>query len=191
MVDLQRFGINSYISFNLQNIFLYGNDVSSMEMIYNKSKILGISIVGISIILTIIIISLSQTVLRYGEELHKLCPLPVEVCPIKRGELPTESVLGFTTLAVLLGIGLYLLLIKPKKEIKETEKFRKMLKSLSGDEKKIYEIIMKEDGTIFQNDLVLKSGYSKVKVSRILDRLEVKGLVERRRRGLVNLVILR
>jgi len=165
--------------------------VISYLKIYNYLRILGIIIVGIAISLILILMSLSQTVIKYGEELHKNCPLPVELCPFKRGALPTESIVGFIAIAALVCIGLYLLFIKPKEGSQDVERFKRIVKGLHGDEKKVYEIIMREGGSIFQSDLVLKSGYSKVKVSRILDRLEVKGLVERRRRGMANLVILK
>ncbi|RLE76927.1 MAG: transcriptional regulator, partial [Thermoprotei archaeon] len=35
------------------------------------------------------------------------------------------------------------------------------------------------------------TGFSKAKVSRILDKLEAMGLVERKRRGMSNIVLLR
>ena len=46
-------------------------------------------------------------------------------------------------------------------------------------------------GTIFQPDLADKTGFSKVKVTRILDRLEGKQLIERKRRGMTNVVVLK
>ncbi len=65
----------------------------------------------------------------------------------------------------------------------------KIVRTMKPEEKKIYNILNGAEGAIFQAELVEKSGYSKVKVSRILDRLEGKGLVERKRRGMTNIVI--
>jgi uncharacterized membrane protein len=65
------------------------------------------------------------------------------------------------------------------------------LKSLQDDERKVYDLIVNAEGFMFQNDLIEKTGYSKVKVSRILDKLEMKGIVERRRRGMANIVVLK
>lgn len=65
------------------------------------------------------------------------------------------------------------------------------IKSLDAEEKKIYQLLENSDGTIFQSDLVAKTGFSKVKVSRIIDKLETKGIVERRRRGMANLIVLK
>lgn len=63
--------------------------------------------------------------------------------------------------------------------------------ALEPDEKKIVEILQEEQGSAFQSDVIKRLGYTKVKVSRILDRMEQKGLVERKRRGMANLVVLR
>ena len=62
---------------------------------------------------------------------------------------------------------------------------------LEGHEKKAYGIIKGSDGSILQADLIMRIGLSKVKVTRILDKLERKGLTERRRKGLKNIVLLR
>lgn len=60
---------------------------------------------------------------------------------------------------------------------------------LSPDEQKVAAIINSSGGSVFQSDIMKKTGYTKVKVSRVLDRLEQKGLVERKRRGMANLVV--
>ncbi len=66
----------------------------------------------------------------------------------------------------------------------------KKIPQLIGDEKIIYDEISKER-SIFQSTLVEKTGLSKVKVTRILDKLEGKGIIERKRRGMTNMVILK
>ena len=59
------------------------------------------------------------------------------------------------------------------------------------DEKVIVKAIEDADGTMFQSDVVEKTGFSKVKVSRILDKLEGRQVLERKRRGMTNVVVLR
>ena len=44
---------------------------------------------------------------------------------------------------------------------------------------------------MFQSDLVEKSEFPKAKVSRILDKMEARGLLERKRRGMANAVVLK
>ena len=65
------------------------------------------------------------------------------------------------------------------------------LSSLDAEEKLMYNTILEAEGTIFQSELVDKLNFQKVKVTRILDKLEGKGLVERKRRGMTNVVVLR
>src|SRR3989338_5578632 len=48
-----------------------------------------------------------------------------------------------------------------------------------------------KDGSIYQSELIRESGLSKVKVTRILDRMEGKHALTRQRRGMTNIVVLR
>ena len=61
-----------------------------------------------------------------------------------------------------------------------------VLKVLDPDEKKVYEIVLR--GKTTQNKIVREVDMSKAKVSRILSRLESRGLIKRERRGRVNIV---
>jgi hypothetical protein len=71
------------------------------------------------------------------------------------------------------------------------DKWAEHLKQLTGDEKKVYETVVEAEGVMFQGELVEKSGFPKAKVSRILDRMEARGLIERKRRGMSNAVVLK
>ena len=66
-----------------------------------------------------------------------------------------------------------------------------LAKLTNPDEQKIVSLIIEEGGTIFQSQLVDRSGYSKSKVSLILDRLEAKKIVERKRHGMSNAIVLK
>ncbi|HPR41790.1 MAG TPA: MarR family transcriptional regulator [Candidatus Methanofastidiosa archaeon] len=63
--------------------------------------------------------------------------------------------------------------------------------SLGGQEAMIYDLLISSDGIMLQSDIVSALNISKSTVSRILDLLESKGLVEKRRRGMGNLIMLR
>lgn len=65
------------------------------------------------------------------------------------------------------------------------------LSELDSDEKKIVAFLQERQGSAFQSEVIKLTGFSKVKVSRILDQMEHNGLVERKRRGMANLVVLR
>jgi uncharacterized membrane protein len=62
------------------------------------------------------------------------------------------------------------------------------LRLLSGDERTVFRAILDAGGEIFQKDVVNRTKMSDAKVSRVLDRLEEKGLVTRERHGMSNKV---
>ena len=64
------------------------------------------------------------------------------------------------------------------------------LSQLKPEEKQILKLVQ-ENKAIFQSDIIDKTGFGKAKVTRIIDRLEGNGLVERKRRGMTNVVVLK
>ena len=93
---------------------------------------------------------------------------------------------------------IYLLLVGKNEVVSKGEtslmkgNWDKILKRLTNtDERKIVQLIIDEGGTIFQSQLVDKSGYSKSKVSLVLDKLEARKILERRRHGMSNVVVLK
>lgn len=59
---------------------------------------------------------------------------------------------------------------------------------LDGDERKLLRAIVESHGAILQRDLVRMTAFSDAKVSRLLDRLQERGLVVRERQGMTNRV---
>jgi len=94
-------------------------------------------------------------------------------------------------------IGLILIFSKEServvvKTIKEKSKKKKLdLNGLDSDEKKVIELLQKESGGMFQASLMEELDLGKVKITRLLDKLEAKQFIERKRRGMNNLVILK
>jgi len=70
------------------------------------------------------------------------------------------------------------------------KRWESIAKTLKEDEQKIYTAII-EEGIIAQSEIVEKTGLPKSNVSRALYMLESKGFVERRRRGMGNIVLLK
>ncbi|MFQ6127551.1 MAG: helix-turn-helix transcriptional regulator [Thermoplasmata archaeon] len=62
------------------------------------------------------------------------------------------------------------------------------LKLLPGGESRMLRLIFDAGGQILQKDLVDRGAFSKAKVTRLLDKLEHRGLIVRERRGSTNLV---
>ena len=65
------------------------------------------------------------------------------------------------------------------------------MKKLDEHEKKVIELLQRNEGSMYQSDIIKDTSFSKVQTTRILDKLEGKHFVERKRRGMTNIIILR
>jgi len=156
-----------------------------------RNKHAGCLIVGIAFLIGFIVFSFNRAMTNIVNESCSHGP----GCPMWGTiEFQTNISVGIITFVAL--IGLYFIFfsrdvekIKPKKIDKE--EYEKVLKTLDEGQRKVLEKIIDEQGTIFQSELVEKTGISKVKVSRILDKLEGKGLIERRRHGMANVILIK
>lgn len=113
-------------------------------------------------------------------------------CPMQT-TLTNQKVISYSLMGVFFIAGLYLILFGKDQDLPEGHKQRKLSKNivLDEDEKKIIAVVSEGEGSAYQSDIITKSELSKVKVSRILDKLEGKGVIERKRRGMTNIVILK
>lgn len=108
-------------------------------------------------------------------------------------QIPIYLVLAIlSSLGVFVGCTTYYLLSKQyKKEHKKNiESTKKTLDFLPFDEKRTISIIIESEGKSTQSFLVSKTGYTKVKISRIITRLEAKGILEKHKNGMTNIVSL-
>jgi len=110
-----------------------------------------------------------------------------DTCPMW-GTIDFQTNVSIAIIVFVILIGLYFFFV-PEQKMKESKKL--MPRNLDSEEKKIISIVEKYDGSMFQSQIVEESAYPKAKVTRILDRLEGKNLVERKRRGMTNIVILK
>lgn len=151
----------------------------------------GLSLIVISIALFFIMASVTDKLNQY---IHASCTHPEgEVCPMS-SQLPVQSYAGFSLDFAIGAFGIFLLHKSRQARRMASEKtqdFKKSLKELDADERKVYETIAGSDGVVFQSDIVEKTHFPKVKVTRLLDRMEHRGLVERRRRGMSNIVLIK
>ena len=69
--------------------------------------------------------------------------------------------------------------------------YAKILPTLKDDEQKVFKAVLEFDGIIAQSELSGLTGVSKSNISRALDLLESRGYVERRRRGMGNIIVLK
>ena len=108
------------------------------------------------------------------------------------GSITFHTNLTIALTIIVLLIGLYLVFFGEKIKQEKKQKTKTTIpKNLEPEEKQIMQIIIKENGTMFQSKIVEETKLNKVKITRILDKLEGKGLIERKRRGMTNVVILK
>lgn len=157
-----------------------------------KNKYVGLLMIGISIIIGIIVFLFNNaltTIVNASCTHGTSCPM--------YGTINIQTYISLSLVGIIIIIGVILLLSKEErqiivKKVKEKKQPKKIdVARLDKDEKVLVKIIADAQGTIFQSELVEKSGFDKVKVTRILDKLEGKQFIERKRRGMTNVVILK
>ncbi|MFH1307980.1 MAG: MarR family transcriptional regulator [archaeon] len=155
-----------------------------------ENKHVGSLILGIAIVMAILVL-MFNTVLK--DNLDLTCSHG-PTCEMY-SSLKVQTWISLSIVAVVAIIGLVIMFSKPKEKIifkKVKEKSKKIdLSKLDKDEKKVIELLQQEGKAIFQASLMEKLEIGKVKATRLLDKLESKGLIERKRRGMNNIVVLK
>lgn len=151
-----------------------------------SSRYAGIVVLLLSVALFFLFNTFTQ---QAKASLETSCGCAPGSCPMAEN-LPVPSYVGYTITLLLALTGVFLLLKGEQPSVPRKD-WSKNLKALGLDERKLYQMVIDTEGVMFQSDLVEKSGYTKVKVSRLLDRMEAMGLLERRRRGMTNIVVLK
>jgi uncharacterized membrane protein len=171
-----------------------------------RNRYVGMIVVGISLLIGFLVWLFNKSLSDIVNDSCSHGP----TCPMW-GSIKFETSVGLGLMVFVVVIGLYLIFfakdepqivkevthevkivkeqVKPKKLDKEH--YKKVLEKLDNDERNVLEKILSNEGSIFQSQLVDDLGYTKVKITRILDRLEGKALIERKRRGMTNIIILK
>jgi len=162
-----------------------------------KNRIVGSMIVIIALLIGFIIYSFNMAL---TDIVNASCSHGSDCAMWGSIEFQTNMSLG--VMVFVLVIGIYLIFFgdekrKPGEEAvkrvnKEItlEEYEDVLKELSADERTVLKKLIQEKGTMFQSDMVEKTEFPKAKVTRVLDKLEGKKIIERKRRGMSNVVIL-
>lgn len=141
-----------------------------------ENKHVGFLVIGMAVLL-IVIILLYHEALSGNISIHQ------------------QTYLCLAIVGVLIIMGFILIFTKPTERIiikKVKEKRKKPdLRGLDRDEKKVVRLLLEENGTMFQATLKEKLDIGRVKLTRLLDKLEAKQLIERKRRGMNNIVVLK
>jgi uncharacterized membrane protein len=163
-----------------------------------ENRYVGFIVLGTAALMGLIIFLFNRTLTNITQA---ACTHGPE-CPMWQS-ISLQTSISLVLMGVILIIGLYLVFSdkidkiffkhKSKTESKQIPKpdYTKVLATLSIDEKNVFEKLVDAQGSLFQTELVEKSGFNKVKVTRLLDKLEGRNLIERKRRGMSNIVILK
>jgi uncharacterized membrane protein len=162
-----------------------------------KNKNVGYLIVGIAILILIVIIIFNQGMTSIVNETCSHGPSCTMYTTIK-----TQTYLSLSVAGLVLVIGLFFIFskenekivyrqIRPLGKIEPKQFDKKSLQNLDKNEAKIMNLLLENKGNMFQSDMIEKTNLNKVKVTRILDSLEAQGLIERKRRGMTNIVVLK
>lgn len=160
-----------------------------------ENKKVGYLLIGIAVLLVGIVFLFQNALLKINAA---TCTSPDHSlsCPMNAG-ITQQTFLSLGIVGLLVIVGLVLIFSKPDEKVivktkKVTEKKKKIDKSsLDKDEAKVVSLLEKESGGMFQADLKEKLEIGKVKLTRLLDKLEAKQIIERKRRGMNNIVILK
>ena len=156
-----------------------------------ENKYVGYILLGVAILIVVVILlfntALKEIVKSNCTGEHALS------CPMYK-TINEQTYLALAIVGILVIISLVLIFSKPKDKIiikKIKEKRQKKIIDLSvlkQEERQVLKMVQ-ENKAIFQADLIDKTGFGKAKITRILDRLEGQNIVERKRRGMNNIVV--
>jgi uncharacterized membrane protein len=157
-----------------------------------ENKNVGLLIIGIAVIIGAIVFIFNSALKSVVGETCNMGPSCTMYDTIR-----TQTWLSLSIVGIILIVGLFIMFLKPKekiviKQIKEKKKEQKInLEGLDKDEKKVIELLQAESGAMFQSALMEKLEIGKVGMTRLLDKLEAKQIIERKRRGMNNIVVLK
>ncbi len=160
-------------------------------------KNFGSVLIGLSIILlfllTFIKIDNDSKSLLLCEKFHD-AKENMKDCPIHKSYFSWMIIIAYSINFIMLIIGVYILF--SAKFVKTESKNNINLvefdeAKLNEEEKIIINLIKSNEGSVYQSNIIKETGFSKVKTTRLLDKLEAMKIIERKRRGMANIIILK
>jgi uncharacterized membrane protein len=158
-----------------------------------ENRNVGWMLIGLSIVI-VAIIYIFNGALR--DIVNASCTMAGHTSCTMYETITQQTYLSLAIVSIIFIIGLVMLFVKPNEKIvvkKVTEKKlqKKIDMSEFTKEEKIVLSTIQEQGAMFQADLIERTGLGKVTITRILDKLQAKELIERKRRGMNNLVAIK
>jgi|SRR3989344_1770308 len=150
-----------------------------------ENKKLGIILIIISLVVGAMFIYFTLQLAEQSQELG--CFDNKDCFAVERGLSVSHIAIGI--FSFMLALGFYLLFFNKEKIIKQKEYD---ISKLNKEEKEVFLFIKEnKDKGVYQSNIVEHFNFPKSKVSRILDRLEQLGIIERKRRGMTNIIFLK
>lgn len=158
----------------------------------NRARLLGAVLLLLAVVLLVI---LGLTKIHADREEALLCRSlhdsqneVAEGCPLHGTHISWLLIIASGLTFLILGVGVYLVFFAET----EPRQFRDVdVGKLDEEEKAVYGLLKANQGAMYQSDLGRETGFSKVKITRVLDRLSTRDIVERKRRGMTNLIVLK
>jgi uncharacterized membrane protein len=155
-----------------------------------ENKKVGLIIAGIAILMAVMVLIFNfalKNITSQSCDMGTSCSMYTSIT--------IQTFVGLSITAIILIIGIVIFFSKPKErivvKIKHEKKKKLNLDGLDVKEKEVISFLQQENGAVFQSTLMEKLGIGKVGITRLLDKLEAKQLIERKRRGMNNIVVLR
>jgi uncharacterized membrane protein len=151
-----------------------------------NQKLFGAVLIGLALILMFVLIFVK---IQSDKEGAFLCQIVAESPDMSMADCPAHNssnswliMVAFGVAFLMLGAGAYLSLQGPKE---------RRTKKLDEEEQRIVEILKQREGSMYQSDLMKELDYTKVRMTRTLDKMESKHILERKRRGMTNIIVLK
>ena len=150
-----------------------------------NNKKFGVVLVILSLIIGGIFVYYISNLTQKSQELG--CFDNIECSTIERGLSISHIAIGI--FSFIFALGFYLIFFNRERIIEQKEYD---VSKLNSEEKKLFLFIKEnKDKGVYQSNIVEHFDFPKSKVSRILDKLEQTGIIERRRRGMTNIIFLK
>lgn len=156
-----------------------------------KNRNVGFLIVGIAIVIGIIVFLFNNAMTSIVETSCSHGPS----CTMYN-TIETQTYISIAVIGLILVIGLFFVFAKETEKIilkTKTVRIKRKIDTskLDSEEKNVVRIIQEENGAVFQSSLMERLNLGKVGMTRLLDKLEAKQIIERKRRGMNNIIVLK
>ena len=131
-----------------------------------KNKQVGFLIIGIAVVFFFVVMSYNnalQTITEQTCMMGEACPMNITI--------KTQEVISYSLMAILVAVGILIAYfikdekIAEKREVKlSKDDLNKKIESLDEKGKALMHIVLREDGSVYQSDLIKETKLSKVKI---------------------------